>query len=154
MCQLVLDRELIVLKAVAGEIDMQGRHIQFKNFPVLKEGEAKGNYRIFQYGPMGGIQAALKFNQTWDGPEAPYLENENFRIALSHAINRQEVNDILFFGLGEVRQSTTRSRLTPRGFSSRLSGCTYSMVSGLRSLTCTISASSGTPLVTGLSTPQ
>jgi peptide/nickel transport system substrate-binding protein len=108
--ELVLDREMIVLKGVAGEIDMQGRHIQFKNFPVLKEGEEKGNYRVFQYGPMGLIQAALKFNMTFDGPEAPYMENKNFRIALSHAINRQEVNEILFYGLGQVR-----NHVAPRG---------------------------------------
>ncbi len=104
--ELVPDRELIVLKVIAGEIDMQGRWIQFKNFPVMKENEEKGNYRVFQYGPRGLIQAALKFNQTWDGPEREYLTNKDFRIALSHAINREEINDILFFGLGSVRNHT------------------------------------------------
>jgi len=104
--ELVPDRELIVLKVIAGEIDMQGRWIQFKNFPVMKENEDKGNYRVFQYGPRGLIQAALKFNLTWDGPEREYLANKDFRIALSHAINRQEINDILFYGLGSVRNHT------------------------------------------------
>ena len=110
--ELVLDREIIVLKGVAGEIDMQGRHIQFKNFPVLQEGEEKGGYTVYKYGPAGLIQAGLKFNLTWDGPQREYMENKDFRIALSHAINRDEVNDILFYGLG-----ATRNHVAPPGSS-------------------------------------
>ena len=101
--ELVLDRELIVLKGVAGEIDMQGRHIQFNNFPVLQEGEEKGNYTVRKYGTLGSIPASLKFNLTYDGPEREYITNKDFRIALSHAINRDEINEIIFFGLGEKR---------------------------------------------------
>ncbi len=101
--ELVLDRELIVLKAIAGEIDMQGRHIQFENFSVMQEGEEKGNYTVRKYGTLGSIPASLKFNLTWDGPEREYITNKDFRIALSHAINRDEINEILFFGLGEKR---------------------------------------------------
>ena len=104
--ELVPDRELIVLKVISGEIDMQGRWIQFKNFPVMKENEDKGDYSVLQYGPRGLIQAALKFNLTYDGPEREYLTNKDFRIALSHAINREEINDILFYGLGSVRNHT------------------------------------------------
>ena len=77
--ELVPDRELIVLKVIAGEVDMQGRWIQFKDFPVMKENEEKGNYRVFQVWAQAGlIQAALKFNQTWDGPEREYLDQQGF----------------------------------------------------------------------------
>jgi peptide/nickel transport system substrate-binding protein len=40
------------------------------------------------------------------------MENKDFRIALSHAINRDEVNDILFYGLG-----ATRNHVAPPGSS-------------------------------------
>ena len=101
--ELVPDRELIILKSLAGEIDMQGRHIAFSSFPVLKQGEEKGGYKVFKYSPLGLIHAGLRFNLLGVGPEGEFLANKDFRIALSHAINRQEVNDILFYGLGQPR---------------------------------------------------
>ena len=54
----------------------------------------------------------MKFNFTFDGPQTEYMNMLDFRIALSHAINRQEVNDILFFGLG-----STRNHVAPPGSS-------------------------------------
>lgn len=43
---LVEDLEVLNLKAVEGEIDFQGRHIKMDNFPVLKQGEETGGYRV------------------------------------------------------------------------------------------------------------
>lgn len=40
------DIEAFNLAAVSGEIDVQGRHINMTNIPVLKENEAQGGYRV------------------------------------------------------------------------------------------------------------
>ena len=40
----------------------------------------------------------------WDGPEGQYFQNKDFRIALSHAIDRNEINEISYLGQGTPRQ--------------------------------------------------
>src|SRR5690606_8434748 len=44
---------------------------------------------------------SMHFNQSHKDPALrELLQNVDFRAALSHAINREEMNEILFFGLG------------------------------------------------------
>jgi len=98
------DKEALNLAAVAGEIDFQGRHINMGSYPVLKENEDTGNYRVVTWPTFGGSDAVVMFNQTWEGPEAVAFQNKDFRIALSHAIDREAIKELSFFGLGESRQ--------------------------------------------------
>ena len=53
---------------------------------------------------FGGSDAVVMFNQTWQGPEGEMFRNKDFRIALSHAIDRDAIKELAFFGLGEARQ--------------------------------------------------
>jgi peptide/nickel transport system substrate-binding protein len=53
---------------------------------------------------FGGSDAVVMFNQTWQGPEGEFFRNKQFRIALSHAIDRDGIKELAFFGLGESRQ--------------------------------------------------
>ena len=98
------DKEALNLAAVAGEIDFQGRHINMSSYPVLKENEASGNYRVVTWPTFGGSDAVVMLNQTWGGPEAAAFQSKDFRIALSHAIDREAIKELAFFGLGESRQ--------------------------------------------------
>ena len=100
---LIPDREVINLKALAGEIDMQTRHIQFKNFPVLKENEDQGNYHLALWKTFAGGQGFV-FNNTYDGPERKWLSNSEFRKAMNLAVDRYAINEISYLGLGSVRQ--------------------------------------------------
>jgi len=92
------------LAAVSGEIDFQGRHINMSTYPVLKENEGQSNYRVVTWPTFGGSDAVVMFNQTWQGPEGEFFRNKQFRIALSHAIDRDGIKELAFFGLGESRQ--------------------------------------------------
>jgi peptide/nickel transport system substrate-binding protein len=98
------DKEALNLAAVAGEIDMQGRHINMSSYPVLKENEEAGNYRVVTWPTFGGSDAVVMLNQTWQGPEGEIFQNKDFRIALSHAIDREAIKELAFLGLGEARQ--------------------------------------------------
>ncbi len=98
------DKEALNLAAVAGEIDMQGRHIDMGNYPVLVENAEKGGYRVVTWPTFGGSDAIVMFNQTWPGPEVEMFQNKDFRIALSHAIDREAIKELAFLGLGEARQ--------------------------------------------------
>jgi peptide/nickel transport system substrate-binding protein len=92
------------LAAVAGEIDMQGRHIAMSSYPVLKQNEEANPYRVITWPTFGGSDAVVMLNQTWQGPEGELFRNKDFRIALSHAIDREAIKELAFFGIGEARQ--------------------------------------------------
>ena len=98
------DKEALNLAAVAGEIDFQGRHINMSSYPVLKENEGSANYRVVTWPTFGGSDAVVMLNQTWTGAEGEFFRNKQFRIALSHAIDRDAIKELAFFGLGEARQ--------------------------------------------------
>ena len=102
------DKEALNLAAVAGEIDLQGRHIDMSTYPVLKENEDAGNYHVITWPTFGGSDAAVMFNQTWianDPVMGELFQNKDFRIALSYAIDREAIKQSAFLGLGEARQA-------------------------------------------------
>src|SRR5262245_46695207 len=101
------DVQALNLAAIAGELDMQERHIQMTNYPVFKENEKNGKYRVITWPTFGGSDAVVAFNQSYKAdPElAKLLASKEFRIALSHAINRDQIKESVFLGLGEARQA-------------------------------------------------
>ena len=99
------DAEVFNARVIAGEVDMQHRHILLDKVPVLKREADKGNYRILIWPNSGGSDAVIIINQTWQGdPEIEkWLRSRNFRIALSLAIDREEINELIFLGMGKPR---------------------------------------------------
>ncbi len=96
----VLDQTAITLRAANGEIDFQYKTLGFQDMPVLTEAQEAGNFRILQW-PIDQPWTSMHFNQSHKDPALrELLQNVDFRAALSHAINREEMNEILFFGLG------------------------------------------------------
>ena len=93
------------LKAIQGEIDMQGRHIRLPDFTVLKEGEEKGGYHVVLWPAFGGTDATLRTNQAFQGPTGEALRNPEFRRAMSIAIDRDSINEVSFLGLATPRNS-------------------------------------------------
>lgn len=106
--ELVQDTELVTLKVVAGDIDMQSRHLNINDLPLYMDSRDTGDYRVLQWSNTLGSSYCLMFNQNWDAdPDiAQMLRDVNFRRALSVAINRDEMNEVVYLGLGTPRQST------------------------------------------------
>jgi peptide/nickel transport system substrate-binding protein len=101
------DQQALNLAAIAGDFDMQARHIQMTNYPVLKDHEKDGKYRVLIWPTFGGSDAVVAFNLTYtaDPVLGKLLATKDFRIALSYAINRDEIKESVFLGLGEARQA-------------------------------------------------
>jgi len=101
------DVQALNLAAIAGDFDFQARHILMTNYPVLKEQEAKGKYRVLTWPTFGGADAVIAFNTTYTADPAlgKLMADKDFRIALSVAINRDQIKESLFLGLGEARQA-------------------------------------------------
>jgi peptide/nickel transport system substrate-binding protein len=101
------DVNALNLAAIAGELDEQERQIQLVNYPVLKETSQKdGKYNIYLWQSLGGADADVIFNQTYtkDADAGKLMANKDFRIAMSYAINRKQIQDSAFLGTGEPRQ--------------------------------------------------
>ena len=98
------DAEVLNARAVAGELDFQLRHIAFDNYSLLRENEQRGGYRVGRYTSDSVTALALRPNHTVEDPlKRELFDTQEFKIALSHAINREEVNELLFAGLGTPR---------------------------------------------------
>jgi peptide/nickel transport system substrate-binding protein len=99
--------DVVNLKVIAGEADMQERHTNIVNYPVFMKEKDKGDYRVLLWGDPCGGDASLMFNQNYfmkDPLVGEWLANKDFRIALSYAINRNEILQSAFLGLGVPRQ--------------------------------------------------
>jgi peptide/nickel transport system substrate-binding protein len=104
---IVQDQKAEVLKFKAGEIDAMD--VQPADFPVLKPLEAEGKFKIHRMGPSLN-SFFLIFNQnTSPGPDGKplidpvklaWFRDRNFRVAVSFAIERKAIRDIVWNGLG------------------------------------------------------
>lgn len=101
------DIQALNLAAIAGDLDQQDRHVNMMNYPVLKENEAAGKYRIITWPSFGGADAVVMFNQTYVADEdlGNLMRTLEFRRALSYAVDRTEIQEAAFLGLGEPRNS-------------------------------------------------
>ncbi len=99
-------QENAVLMAIAGQIDVGIRNMQlFESLPTLRENEERGDYRLlfwpgtsFTTGNHITINFRLEDEERKDLNEL--FRNKEFRHALSVAINRDEINETLYFGAG------------------------------------------------------
>ena len=92
--------ELLNLRAIAGEYDVQERHVDIGKLPVILENQAKGNYKVHLDLAFNGAIAIYQFNQSYTAdPEiAKWLKNADFRRALSLAIDRNQLNKTFWLG--------------------------------------------------------
>lgn len=99
------DAEVLVLKALNGELDMQARHFSLKDKAVLFDGMDQAGFRFVDMTPASANTTSISLNLTHPDPvKREIFQNKDFRIGLSHAINRQEIIDVLKVGQGEPAQ--------------------------------------------------
>jgi peptide/nickel transport system substrate-binding protein len=97
--------EVLNLRAVQGEIDWQARHISFADFTVIMQGQEKGGYHVNRIPNPSGTDIGMYFNLTYGGAESVFIQDPDFRIALSNAVDRAAINEISMQGLGVVRNA-------------------------------------------------
>lgn len=104
--RLVSNGEIINMQAISGEIDMQARHMTPRNLPVMVDNSEKGNYQVFYWRPGVGADPVIGLNQSVKDPvKRKLFQDLKFRQALSLAINREEMNELCYLGLGKPHQA-------------------------------------------------
>ena len=95
--------EALNLWIINGEIDFQARHLSFGNYTLYKEGEAKSDYKI-----LLGVSAnhlAIQPNHTTKNPNLrEFFRTRDARIAMNLAMNRVDMNDLVWDGMLKPRQ--------------------------------------------------
>ena len=101
------DAETLKLQVVAGEFDLNWREVSGDDYPLLLQSQDDGGYRVDLVKYPGHL-VYVGFNQNSKDPaKREIFQNVEFRRAMSMAINRDEINDIVFAGQG------TPSAMTP-----------------------------------------
>ena len=96
----IQDIQVILLKFMNGEIDLLGRYAQISMFPTLKAEERNGKFKI----RLGTPVPVSQFRINWDAPRPELrraFRDKRVRVALSYAMNREEIGEILYHGLLE-----------------------------------------------------
>lgn len=108
---IVGDPEVLKLMVMNGQVDFVYRPQNFgiTDKPILFENQAAGKYHFIDLSADVSAAHAVHLNLTVQDPVKNALFNDrNFRIALSHAINRPELIDIIYVGQGEPFQVAPR----------------------------------------------
>jgi len=96
-------KEVLNMWIVNGEIDYQSRHLSFGNYTLYKENEANGDYRVLN--AISASHEALQLNLSCKNEQLnDFFNTRDVRIAVSHAINRDEINELVWNGLLVPRQ--------------------------------------------------
>jgi peptide/nickel transport system substrate-binding protein len=103
----IADSKIIPVKVGAGEADLQARYLRFDNYTFLKEAEERNGYKVKLWHTAPGSQLALYPNLNVNDPVWRTLNRDvRFRRALSLAINRHEINQVIYYGLAIEGQNT------------------------------------------------
>jgi peptide/nickel transport system substrate-binding protein len=94
--------EVLNLRAIGGQYDLQERHTALAKLPVFLENRAKVGYDVRLDPALNGSDATLQTNQSYEAdPEvAKWLHTSDFRRALSMGIDRDQLNETFWLGVG------------------------------------------------------
>lgn len=103
------DNQLIRFRS--GELDSIG--VDPEAFQLLKREEERGKYKIYNSSTLGYRFVSFNLNQAKNSEGKPLLNpiksrwfnNLAFRQAVAYAINRQQINNTIYRGLGEIKHS-------------------------------------------------
>jgi peptide/nickel transport system substrate-binding protein len=109
---LVTNVEVYTAKVVSGEVDLAQWNTTLDNYTLYKENEKRGDYRVINYQTAWPSMAEIFLNLNHKDPVMRKIFNDlRFRKALSLAINREEINQMVFHGMAEPLQTV----ILPRG---------------------------------------
>lgn len=92
--------DLIAAKTATGDTDLQARNLSLSDAPLLKQNEQVHNYRMDLWHTGQGSRMALFPNLNVADPVwREVLRDVRFRRALSLAVDREDINAALYFGL-------------------------------------------------------
>ncbi len=101
------ETKVIPAKAGTGESDLQAKYLRLDHYTFLKEGEQRYDYSVRLWKRTQGAHIALFPNLNAADPEwRKLLRDVRFRRALSLAVDRHEINQVVYYGLAREGNNT------------------------------------------------
>jgi ABC-type transport system substrate-binding protein len=95
-------REIGVFRSMDGENDGSAFQFRLPEMPLYNANMVTGDYSLYHWPSPGGTDAGIYMNMSYN--EDPWigqmLRTVDFRVALSVALDREELNEVLFLGIG------------------------------------------------------
>ena len=109
----IADPEVTLLRAANGAYDFLDSYIGFvatpENRGTFYDNQESGGYEFYEVLPNRASLNILSLNITHpDEAKREMFSNRDFRIALSHAINREEIVELVYLGQGRPYQVVER----------------------------------------------
>ncbi|MFW6007058.1 MAG: ABC transporter substrate-binding protein [Halanaerobiales bacterium] len=99
--------EMAASKASTGEADFAGRYLKPKDIPLYKKNEQDENYSTLLWTLPKGADWGLQFNLSIEDEElSEIFNNVKFRRAVSLALNRERINNVMYYGEAVEMQAT------------------------------------------------
>ena len=109
--EVVADIETAKLRALAGQDDMFATGaLEF--FPVAKQEESGGKIKVTRWAPLA-VQHGhhrVQPHRARSRDDEQVFQNRNFRFGVSHAINRELLNELVYSGMLEPQQACESER--------------------------------------------
>lgn len=99
--------QLIPAKTGAGDTDLQARYLRFENYTFLKEAAKRQEFDVKLWRRADGANLAIFPNlNTADPVWRALLRDKRVRQAFSVAINRRDINNVIYYGLAKEGANT------------------------------------------------
>ena len=101
----VENREVLNARVLSGEGTHHSWFLSLANYPLYKQSEQKAGFTVSRYTDLRASEFGFAFNYNHGDPVLRELFNDiHWRQAMSHALDRDEINELRFAGLGTPRQ--------------------------------------------------
>jgi peptide/nickel transport system substrate-binding protein len=100
------DVESYHAKIVSGAYDYAVGNTDILNYSTYESSAQDAGYRVLVWSSGRGSEVFFQFNMNYKDGIGEIHQDARFRQAMSLAINREEMNNLLFFGAAVVRQCT------------------------------------------------
>jgi peptide/nickel transport system substrate-binding protein len=98
---------LIPAKVGAGDSDLQARYLQFENYTFLKVAAKRRDFSVKLWERAEGARLTIYPNLNASDPGwRAVLRDRRVRQAMSLAINRQDINNVIYYGLAKPGANT------------------------------------------------
>ena len=107
------DKEVLILSVIAGDVDYTYRATA-TDLPLLLENAEQGGYVVQRWASPLESAETVQFNRSHPNPAYRELVNDpNWMIAMSHAIDREQINELVYQGLspGPTQAGPTEASL-------------------------------------------
>ena len=103
-------RDVQIFRAMAGEEDGRTSYFIPGEIPLYIQNMERGDFSVYHWPSSGGADLSTTMQQTYnvDPRIGELIRTRDFRIALSHTVDKEDLNSVVLSGVGVVQNRVPR----------------------------------------------